>query len=102
DGVRAVFGWSYEVLRAFDLVVIAAEVWLLIGWVRRAGGTSSSVAWLAAAAALFYPFISEFSHVQRDPWLLLPALVAARMRLAWVLNATENRPPAAWGRSLLE
>ena len=43
-GVRAAFGWSYEVLRAFDLVVIAAEVGLLLGWVRRAGAGGAGVA----------------------------------------------------------
>ena len=83
-GVRLAFGWSYEALRAVDLVVIAIEVWLLLGWVRRAGGNCSAIAWLAAAAAMFYPFTSEFNHVQRDPWLLLPALVAARLRLCRV------------------
>src|SRR5438046_9289474 len=35
--VRLLFGWSYEALRAADLVVIAAEVWRLLGWLRRAG-----------------------------------------------------------------
>jgi hypothetical protein len=80
-GIRAAFGWSYEVLRAADLVVIAAEVGLLAGWVRRAGGPPYSLAWFAAAVALWYPFTSEFCHVQRDPWMLLPALVAARLRL---------------------
>jgi hypothetical protein len=89
-GVRRLFGWSYEALRAVDLVVIAAELVLLLGWVRRAGGTGYSVAWLAAAAALFYPFTSEFNHVQRDPWLLLPALVATRLRL---VRVSEPNPP---------
>jgi len=79
--VRVCFGQSYEALRAVDLLVIAAEVWLLAGWVRRAGGTAASVAWLAAAVALWYPFTSEFNHIQRDPWMLLPALIAARLRL---------------------
>ena len=97
-GVRAAFGWSYEVLRAADLIVIAAEVWLLLGWVRLAGAPGYAVAWLAASAAMFYPFTSEFCHVQRDPWLLLPALVAARMRLARVLNPASAR----LSRSFLE
>lgn len=90
--VRLAFGWSYEVLRAVDLVVIAAEVWLLIGWVRQAGAACYTVAWLAAAAALFYPFTTEFNHIQRDPWLLLPALVAARLRLRRV--EASSRCPA--------
>ena len=85
--IRLLFGWSYEALRAVDLAVIATEIALLLAWVRRAGGSSSSVAWLAASAAMFYPFSSEFNHVQRDPWLLLPALVAARLRLSHTTNA---------------
>src|SRR5262245_11727615 len=100
-GVRFAFGWSSEVLRAVDLVVIAAEAWLLLGWVRRAGGAGYTVAWLAAAAALFYPFTSEFNQVQRDPWMLLPALAAARLRLARAMNA-ERPPTAVGGRSVLE
>lgn len=79
--VRMLFGWSYVALRAVDLLVIAAEVALLIGWARRAGAANYAAAWLAAAAALFYPYTSEFSHIQRDGWMLLPALVAARLRL---------------------
>src|SRR5580704_14838827 len=44
-GIRLMFGWSYEVLRAADLVVIGAEVFLLLGWVKQAGGTSATIAW---------------------------------------------------------
>src|ERR1700722_3472431 len=80
--IRLAFGWSYEALRAVDLCVIAAEIAILMLWVRRAGGARYTVAWLAAASALFYPFTSEFNHVQRDPWLLLPALAAAWLRLS--------------------
>jgi hypothetical protein len=79
-GVRLAAGWRYEVLRAVDLAVMAMAVWLLLAWVARAGANAPAIAWLAAAAALYYPFTSEFNHVQRDPWMLLPALVAMRMR----------------------
>jgi hypothetical protein len=88
-GVRLTLGWSCEALRAVDLAVIAAAVGLLGGWVRLGGGTAATVAWLAAAAALFYPFTAEFNHVQRDPWLLLPAVVAARLRLQRVQTIGE-------------
>jgi hypothetical protein len=94
-GVRLLFGWSYVALRAVDLVVIAAEVALLIGWVRRTGATPYSAAWLAAAAALFYPYTSEFSHVQRDGWMLLPALAAARLRLERVAGPLGDAPTHA-------
>ena len=91
--IRAAFGWGYEVLRAFDLLVIGAEVTVLSMWVRRVGGTSASVAWMAVAAALFYPFTSEFSHVQRDPWMALPTIVAAWLR---VRHISPGKPGAIW------
>ncbi len=89
--VRSVFGWSYEALRAADLVVISTVVVVLCGWVRRCGAPGYAVAWLAAAAALFYPFTSEFNHVQRDPWMLLPAVVAACLRLRRVRVSIASR-----------
>jgi hypothetical protein len=95
--VRVALGWSYEALRAVDLAVMAAAVWLLAGWVRRAGGTAASAAWLAAAAALWYPFTSEFCHVQRDGWMLLPALAAGRLRLARVTGGPRFGRSAAEG-----
>ena len=118
--VRYLFGRSYEVLRAVDLVVIGAGVAVLCGWVRRCGGAGYTVAWFVAAAALFYPFTTEFNHVQRDPWMILPAVVAARLRLKRVtsspplprpspVNAREEgqdnsslSSDAAFGRSVLE
>ncbi|VTR96470.1 Uncharacterized protein OS=Planctomyces maris DSM 8797 GN=PM8797T_06285 PE=4 SV=1 [Gemmata massiliana] len=86
-------GWNYEALRAVDLLVIGSSVALLCGWVRRCGATSCTVAWLVAAAALYYPFTPEFSHIQRDPWMLLPAALAARLRLRRVMGGVEVRPP---------
>ncbi len=89
--LRLAFGDSYAAMRAVDLVVIGAAVGVLCGWVRRCGGSGYAVAWLVAAAALFYPFTSEFSHLQRDPWMLLPAALAARLRLARVYDAGSQR-----------
>ncbi len=96
--IRRLFGWSYEALRAADLVVIGLTVAALAGWVRRCGAPGCAAAWFVAAAALFYPFLSEFSHVQRDPWTLLPAVVAARLRLIRVSRAPNAAPPAPAGR----
>jgi hypothetical protein len=112
--VRVTLGWSYEALRAVDLAVIAAEVVVLMGWLLRTGVNGGTVAWLAASAALFYPFTSEFTHVQRDPWLLLPALAAARMRLGRITRSVRvetreqgqapstKQNPSGFGRSVLE
>ncbi|HJZ59145.1 MAG TPA: hypothetical protein VKE74_29645, partial [Gemmataceae bacterium] len=63
--MRSTCGWSYEVLRAWDLAIIGAEVVLLAGWVRKCGGSAAAVAWFVAAATLFYPFTTEFCHCQR-------------------------------------
>ena len=92
-GVRFAAGWRYEALRAVDLAVMAAAVALLLAWASRAGANGAAIAWLAAAAALYYPFTSEFNHVQRDPWLLLPALIAMRMRYGRVEASGEVSSP---------
>ncbi len=98
--IRSCCGWSYEALRAVDLAVVGAAAAVLAGFVRRAGGAGFPVAWFAAAVALFYPFTSEFNHCQRDVWMLLPAAVAAWMRLRQVERVA--LPPALalprWGR----
>src|SRR5205823_3214246 len=46
-----------------------------------AGAPPAARAWTAAAVAAFYPFVTEFCHLQRDVWLMLPALLAVRARL---------------------
>jgi hypothetical protein len=82
--IRATCGWSSEALRVWDLAVVGWAVVLLAGWVRKGGPPAAAGAWFVAAAALFYLFTSEFSHCQRDPWMLLPAALAARLRLRQV------------------
>jgi hypothetical protein len=96
-GIRAMFGRSYEVLRAFDLLVVGTAVAMLAVWVQRIGASKAIVAWFLTAAALFYPFTSEFNHVQRDPWMFLPAVVAAW----WRLQTAERARFALW-RSVAE
>ncbi len=85
--VRAVFGWSYEVMRAVDLVMIATIVVVLCGWIRNCGAERYTVAWFVAAVAMWYLFTSEFNHIQRDPWMLLPAVLAARFRVKQIGRA---------------
>lgn len=86
-GVRAVAGWSYEALRAWDLLVVGVASALLGVWARWAGASASAVAWYAAAIALYYPFTSEFNHCQRDVWMLLPAAGAGLLRVRQVGRA---------------
>jgi hypothetical protein len=88
--IRAACGWRYEVLRAWDLLVVGGAATILGVWARRAGASGAAVAWYAAAVALFYPFTSEFNHCQRDVWMLLPAVVAGWMRLAQLRRAADG------------
>jgi hypothetical protein len=99
-GIRAALGWSYEAMRAVDLLIIAAEIWLLVWWIRRTGAPRYTIAWFVAAAVMFYLSTSEFSHMQRDPWLLLPALIAARLRVTRVERSGSENP--VFRRGVLE
>lgn len=79
--VRTLFGWSNEAIRAVDFAIVAGTVAVLAKWIRAAGASAAAVAWFAATVALFYPYLSEYCHCQRDVWMLLPAAVAAGMRV---------------------
>lgn len=84
--IRSISGWSYEALRIWDLLIVGATSIVLLIWLKQAGATSAVSAWFAAAVALFYFSTSEFNHCQRDPWMLLPAAIASRMRLDQILR----------------
>src|SRR5262249_10732515 len=76
--IRSVVGWRSEALRVVDLAVFATTLFLIAWWFRdiafrwRAG--------LVLALSVFYLGSSEWCHVQRDPWMLLPAMVALCLR----------------------
>jgi hypothetical protein len=72
--VRALFGWRSEVIRAADLVVVGACVWLLTRW------SPAGRAGIGLLLATFYLSTSEWCHAQRDVWMLLPALLAVALR----------------------
>jgi hypothetical protein len=97
--VRAAFGPAPEVVRAADLLVVGGTVWLLARLAGRAGATRPGRAWLAAGAALFYPFTPEINHCQRDVWMLLPAVAATLLR---VRRLTKLDGPPGFGGSLVE
>ena len=90
--VRSLAGWRPEVLRAADLAIVVMSVWLLTRWLPRGGPAWGRVA-TAVALLAFYLSTSEWCHVQRDIWMLLPALVALhlRSRQAERLNRSEGR-----------
>ena len=80
-GVRLFIGTSSEAVRIADLAIVLATTALLLTWSRSAGASPAGVAWAAAAISSFYLFIHEFNHVQRDVWMMLPAVIACRLRL---------------------
>jgi hypothetical protein len=77
-GIRSTLGWRSETMRAIDLLVMGSVVVMLAFWI-----PGMAAGWrygLAIALAVFYFTLTEWCHVQRDPWMLLPALGALRLR----------------------
>lgn len=95
-GIRALFGWSSEALRAADLLIVGSATLLLLRWAKQAGADSASVAWTAAAIAGFYLYTSEFSHVQRDVWMMLPAAAAVLLRLQRIEQVRGENVSTSW------
>ncbi len=78
--VRSVAGWSTEVLRSFDLVVFLLIAGLF-GIGNSCGSESRTVGvWTSLVLVLAYFSVSEWCHVQRDVWLLLPVAVSMLLR----------------------
>jgi hypothetical protein len=93
-GVRLSLGSSSEATRIVDLAIVAAISSLLLVMATRGGASPSGIAWMAAAIAAFYPFIHEFNHVQRDVWMMLPAVVAVGLRLRRIEGVPKPRSAA--------
>jgi hypothetical protein len=79
--VRLFVGTGSEAVRIVDLAIVLGVSAYLLVLARSAGATSTGIAWTAAAIASFYPFIHEYNHVQRDAWMMLPAIGAIALRL---------------------
>ncbi len=90
-GIRSLFGWRSEVVRAADIVIVASIVYLLVHWdpmLPRYGRI-----WTAVALLAYYFSTSEWCHNQRDVWMLLPSLLALnlpRRRLLVLHSAMEE------------
>jgi hypothetical protein len=81
--IRSLFGWRSEVIRAADVVVVAAIAVLLVRWdlnLPRHGRM-----WTAFALLAFYFSTSEWCQNQRDVWMLLPSLMALYLRRNQIL-----------------
>lgn len=86
-GVRAALGPSMEAARAVDLGFVAVITILILCFLSSSGASSAAKAWAVAAIASFYLFISEFNHLQRDVWMMLPVLAASGYRYRRVRKA---------------
>jgi hypothetical protein len=91
--IRSLVGWSSEALRAIDLGVLAAVVFLLTCWLP-AGCSGAARLGTALVLAAFYLSTSEWCHCQRDPWMLLPALLALELRRRQTLALAAARKPS--------
>jgi hypothetical protein len=78
--VRSVAGWSTEVLRSFDLIVFLTIAGLFGIWNTILTDSRKSGLWTAIVLTLIYLSVSEWCHVQRDVWLLLPTITALQLR----------------------
>ena len=90
-GIRRTLGPGVEVVRAVDLAIVAASTILIGIAAKRCGATRAGIAWFAAGVAAFYPFTTEFCHAQRDVWMLLPVLVAVRLRANRTVADADSR-----------
>jgi hypothetical protein len=102
-GIRSVFGWRSEVIRAVDAGIVAAVIGLLVCWLP----PGARPAWrflTAIALASFYLITSEWCHCQRDPWSLLPALLALNLRRRQLTALTDPHSAGAAivGRGVVE
>lgn len=75
--IRSAGGWSSELIRGVDLIVVATILWL---WAMLCdkGDRVSPVVLLAGTA--FYLTRNEWCHAQRDTWMMLPVGLAVAIR----------------------
>ena len=78
--VRALLGPSSEAIRFADLLIFASSILVLCRAILRTGGQTSTAIWAACGMFWCYLSLHEWSQVQRDPWLLLPAGLAMWLR----------------------
>ncbi|MCH9655764.1 MAG: hypothetical protein K0U86_13940 [Planctomycetes bacterium] len=85
-GVRSLFGWSTEALRSFDLVLFSFIVILLARFI------AAKYFQLSFVLVLMYYSVSEWCHVQRDVWLLIPAVAGISMRYFQIQRISNSNP----------
>jgi hypothetical protein len=75
---RSVAGWSSEAIRTIDFLIVASALGLLFRWSKNAPPLLRIL--FVSGLLVFYVSQSEWCHVQRDTWMLLPALAALHLR----------------------
>ena len=88
--VRSLFGTGIVALRAVDLAVFTGIVWLLADWLKLCGMPVAGRLWTSGFLFMFYLTAFEGCHCQRDMWLLLPSLIAVRLRAAQIDRIRSN------------
>jgi hypothetical protein len=89
-GLRWFIGWRSEALRVTDLLIVTGIILLLSegprrrAWFVRHPGT-------IFVMLLFYLSTTEWCHCQSDMWMLLPTLMALRLRCRQVKRLTSRR-----------
>jgi hypothetical protein len=103
-GIRALVGWRSEALRAVDFLVFLGIAGLLARWLAGLGWSRAARVWVVFALLVYYFSQSEWSHCQRDTWMLLPALAALHLRRRQVADLAGNEAPLCRlvGRAVLE
>jgi len=103
--IRSVGGWSSEVMRSFDLLIVTAACLVLVSVIRlrdpgiasEADQSRSKYRFYAKACigllamAAFYLSRNEWCHCQRDSWMLLPVAFAAALRIRSQWHETHNK-----------
>ena len=95
---RSQFGYSHEVVRVIDLIVVGLTCLFLAGPLLGPDVARAGRVWFLTAAALFYLFETEFIHCQRDTWMLALAVLATCLRVSpnkhWMVPVGEG---VLWG-----
>ncbi|QDU36521.1 hypothetical protein Mal4_08070 [Maioricimonas rarisocia] len=110
-GIRSLLGWSTYALRGVDLVIVGTIALLLALWPMRRSGDDQNEPTNNAHLPLTILFVlwcyfsmSEWTHCQRDIWLMLPAVSGLWLRRLQTLRVANTTRPAAhlFGWSLIE
>lgn len=87
--LRSLVGWSPEVIRLADLAVVGLLIFALARWLPE-GCSATDRRLTILILAAFYLSTSEWCHVQRDVWMLLPCLMALRCRRRQILALSQS------------